>query len=145
MPWSMVRADHACVDAWAVAGRLTRVRGDPRTGKLHGFESSNIEQWRCAEGGREAVSRRVARRSWRYTHCDGATRFLFSAPPPQGARYKSDKNTEVKHKAQARARAGFWSDLISFSNWPLKDETFAAPTPTLARVAAARRFCAYNV
>ena len=41
-----------------VAGRLTRVRGNPRTGKLHGFESSNIEQRRCAEGDREAVSRR---------------------------------------------------------------------------------------
>ena len=41
-----------------VAGRLTRVRGNPRTGKLHGFESPNIKQRRCAEGDREAVSRR---------------------------------------------------------------------------------------
>ena len=45
-----------CVDTW-LAG-CPRVRGNPRTGKLHGFESSNIEQRRCAEGDREAVSRR---------------------------------------------------------------------------------------
>ena len=52
-----MRADHASVRGY-VAGRLTRVRGNPRTGKLHGFEPSNIEQRRCAEGDREAVSRR---------------------------------------------------------------------------------------
>ena len=57
-----------------VAGRLTRVRGNPRTGKLHGFEPSNIEQRRCAEGDREAVSRRRPALL--------AKRFLFSAPPP---------------------------------------------------------------
>ena len=34
------------------------VTHNPRAGKLHGFESSNIEQRRCAEGDREAVSRR---------------------------------------------------------------------------------------
>ena len=69
-----------------VAGRLTRVRGNPREGKLHGFESSNIEQRRCAEGDREAVS--LARRCLQH-HGEGAKRFLFSAPPPQGARYTS--------------------------------------------------------
>ena len=69
-----------------VAGRLTRVRGNPRTGKLHGFESPNIKQRRCAEGDREAVSRRRPRRCMQHRG-DGAKRFLFSAPPPQGARY----------------------------------------------------------
>ena len=61
---------------------------NPRTGpKLHGFESSNIKQRRCAEGDREAVSRVVARRCLQH-HGDDAKRFLFSAPaPPQGARY----------------------------------------------------------
>ena len=65
------------------------VRGNPRTGTLHGFESSNIKQ-RSAEvcrggpGGGKSSSPGAAC-STMAMH--GAKRFLFSAPPPQGARY----------------------------------------------------------
>ena len=60
------------------------MRGNPRTGKLHGFESSNIKQRRCAEGDREAVSSSPG------AACSTVAMALrgssFPRPPPRKAR-----------------------------------------------------------
>ena len=50
--WSAIKT--TIPEVQLLAGRLTRVRGNPRTGKLHGFESPNIKQRRYAEGDRES-------------------------------------------------------------------------------------------